>query len=89
MATRWTRRAVLSGCAGFVLQAARAAANHFPAESVAYLDASTEFRVVRLTDPACANHLPELHARALGRKGDFHLPPPHWQAQALHGPEDR
>lgn len=38
-----------------------------------YADPTTEFEVLRLTDPAYSSYLPSYYARALGRRGNFLL----------------
>ena len=42
-----------------------------PADWRRYADPSTEFEMLRLTQPAYASHLPEPPGRAIARRGDF------------------
>jgi len=65
---------MLSALAG---AAARAASSEkgrvFPSERVRYADPTTEFPVIRLTDPAHSSHLPDTTGRAVSRRNGFLL----------------
>jgi Tol biopolymer transport system component len=69
---RWTRRAfVVSGLAPWAFAEQKGAA--IPAAWHRYPDPSTEFEVLRLTDPAHSCWLPAYYNRVLGRRGGFLL----------------
>lgn len=68
MRSTYTRRLFLSS-----VPALRAWASHdiFPAEAKRYTDPSTEFEVMRLTDPSHTCRLPAYYSRAISRHNTF------------------
>lgn len=65
---RWARRSLLGAAFGPLLYAARGPEE--PSRARRFLDATTEFEVLRVTDPACNSWLPYEDNRALSRRGD-------------------
>ncbi len=55
---RLSRRSLLAAGLAYPLAAQSGKGAHFPAESRRYADPSTEFDVIRLTDPEHPNTLP-------------------------------
>ncbi|MBM3724681.1 MAG: hypothetical protein FJW40_04545 [Acidobacteria bacterium] len=70
---RVLRRTVLAALPGFSLSQALPAAERgvFPSELGRYKDPSTEFEVIRLTDPRNASYLAPSHSRVIGKRSGF------------------
>lgn len=66
-----TRRMFLAVLSLSPMEAAGARGSLFPSAIRRYLDAVTEFEVIRLTDPAYASYLPACHAYSIARRGSF------------------
>jgi oligogalacturonide lyase len=66
----WTRRAMAASFAAAAIRAAFGKPRRLPPEWVRFADPATEFPLLRLTDPAHANYLPNYCNRAVPRRGD-------------------
>jgi len=64
-----TRRALVSGFPAVLLGGPGGRGQVYPNERRRYADPTTEFEVVRLTDPAHATYLPATLGRAVARRG--------------------
>jgi oligogalacturonide lyase len=70
---RWTRRAFLASGIAASAPGQSGKAGIFPTEWRRYRDPSTEFEVLRLTDPAYSSFLPAFYGHAIARHGGFLL----------------
>ncbi len=68
----WSRRSILSLLPAGLAAQTRAPGVYLP-EARRYADPSTEFPVLRLTNPEITCHLPSLSARAISRRSGFLL----------------
>src|SRR5690349_21284189 len=68
-----TRRAILAAAAAPALRAVSDKGTTFPSEWRRYADPTTEFEVVRLTDPANTSCLPEYYNRYISKRSSFLL----------------
>lgn len=68
----WSRRSILSLLPAGLAAQTRAPGVYLP-EARRYADPSTEFPVLRLTNPEITCHLPSLSARAIARRSSFLL----------------